>query len=235
MKKEMYAKYKDRLITILEYEKESGKNFFTFSFFKDYILECDKRIRSIPSEILIEEDYKEGFNFLISLINIKNGEIFTEESLGIGAGKDAAIMRKFIFYETKLRFETYNQTLVEEEGKIVTNWLYEIYKQWKKSYLNIDIEAEPEPLTKFQKDKIGLLKRSGIIQFLREKNPDINDSQIARFIRELTSENLNNSESIRPHLIDDIDKIKHPFYGKGKINDLDFILNKYGISPQSEF
>lgn len=93
---------------------------------------------------------------------------------------------------------------------------------------------EEEILTKTQVDKIGLFVRSGIIQFLRDKNPGIKDSDLSRFIRELTSEPLKNSESIRPHLTQETSSNKHPFYKKGKIEDYDMILKKYKISPQTE-
>lgn len=93
---------------------------------------------------------------------------------------------------------------------------------------------EEEILTKTQVDKIGLFVRSGIIQFLRDKNPGIKDSDISRFIRELTSEPLKNFDSIRPHLTQETSSNKHPFYKKGKVEDYDMILKKYKISPQAE-
>lgn len=95
-------------------------------------------------------------------------------------------------------------------------------------------EPEPEPLTTAQIEKVGLFVRSGIVQFLRDKNPNLKDSEIAKFIRELTSVYLENSESVRPHLTTDLNSVKHPFYANGRKGDLDLILNKYKISPQSD-
>lgn len=94
-------------------------------------------------------------------------------------------------------------------------------------------EEEP-PLTDKQIEKLGLFIRSGIIDFLREKNPNINNSNISRFLRELTSEYLENAESARPHLTNDTNSPKHPFYKDGSKSKFDLILQKYGISPPLE-
>lgn len=109
-------------------------------------------------------------------------------------------------------------------------YLFEKYLQEE----NHEIEII-EPLTSTQKDKIGLFVRSGIIQFLREKNPNMTNSDIAKFIIELVScEKMINPESIRPHLITDISSDKHPFYKVGKKEEYDLILHKYGIKPQAD-
>lgn len=103
----------------------------------------------------------------------------------------------------------------------------------KKYYTNPAIEVE-EPLTTKQIEKVGLFIRSGIVQFLRDKNPELKDSDISKFIRELTSEYLENSEAIRPHLTTNLNSPKHPFYANGRKDSLDVILNKYKINPQSD-
>lgn len=92
-------------------------------------------------------------------------------------------------------------------------------------------DTEPEPLTKKQVQKIGLLIRSGIVDFLREKNPNISNNQIASFIDLLSKEPLKQS-SINPHLSKT--NSKYAIQNQQDKNDLDFILTKYGISPQSE-
>ncbi len=93
---------------------------------------------------------------------------------------------------------------------------------------------EPEPLTQKGIEKIGLFVRSGIINFLKEKNPNITKTQLSKFLRELTSEYLENSESTRPHLTTNTNSEKHPFYANGRLNELDLILKKYGIEPQAD-
>lgn len=100
-------------------------------------------------------------------------------------------------------------------------------------FQNIQTQSkdEPEPLTANQTKKIGLLIRSGIIDFLREKNPKISDNQIAGFIQLLSKEPLKQS-SINPHLSKT--NSKYAIQNQQDKNDLDFILTKYGISPQSE-
>lgn len=90
---------------------------------------------------------------------------------------------------------------------------------------------ENEPLTKKQVQKIGLLIRSGIIDYLREKNPNIKDNQIAGFIS-LISDGTMKKESINPNLKKD--NKNYPIKNQQDKNDLDYILKKYGISPQSE-
>lgn len=90
---------------------------------------------------------------------------------------------------------------------------------------------EPEPLTTNQTKKIGLLIRSGIIDFLREKNPKISDNQIAGFIQLLSKEPLKQN-SINPHLSKT--NSKYAIKNKQDKNDLDLILKQFGISPQSE-
>ncbi|HAP95408.1 hypothetical protein [Epilithonimonas hominis] len=128
------------------------------------------------------------------------------------------ITRIAMFLEEKIKFE--NAKKYEQVAFI---------KQVTK------IESEdPEPLTTKQIEKVGLFIRSGIVQFLREKNPDIKDSDISKFIRELTSEYLENSESVRPHLTTKLESDKHPFYAMGRKDSLDLILKKYKINPQSD-
>ncbi|WP_407505235.1 hypothetical protein [Elizabethkingia miricola] len=87
-----------------------------------------------------------------------------------------------------------------------------------------------EILTISQKQKIGLLIRSGIIDFLREKNPKITNNQIAGFIELLSKESMKRT-SINPHLSKDN---KHPIQNKQDKDELDYLLSKYGITPQSE-
>lgn len=95
-------------------------------------------------------------------------------------------------------------------------------------------ENNAEPLTQKGIEKIGLFVRSGIISFLKEKNPNITNTQLSKFLRELTSEYLENSESTRPHLTTNTNSEKHPFYANGRLNRLDLILKKYGIEPQAD-
>lgn len=94
-------------------------------------------------------------------------------------------------------------------------------------------EEEP-PLTLNQIQIVGLFKRSGIIKYLREKNPKISDAKLSKFLREITAHYLENAESVRPHLTNDTNSVKHPFYKNDSKNQYDLILNKYGISPQSD-
>jgi ribosomal protein L31 len=98
----------------------------------------------------------------------------------------------------------------------------------------IEPDPEPEPLSTKQIQKVGLFKRAGIINFLKEKNPKLTPSQMAKFLRELTSEHLENSESVRPHITEDLNSNKHPFYNNGSKEQIDNILSIYKIFPQSE-
>ena len=120
-----------------------------------------------------------------------------------------------------------NQT-IQETNKIIALLLFEITKQPKQ--LQSD-ELETEPLTKKQVQKIGLLIRSGIIDYLRQKNPNIKDNQIAGFIS-LISDGTMKKESINPNLKKE--NKNYPIKNQQDKNDLDYILKKYGISPQSE-
>lgn len=90
---------------------------------------------------------------------------------------------------------------------------------------------ENEPLTATQVKKIGLLIRSGIIDFLREKNPEISDNQIAGFLDLLSKEPLKQT-SINSNLKKE--NKNYPIKNQQDKKDLDYILKKYGISPQSE-
>lgn len=85
-------------------------------------------------------------------------------------------------------------------------------------------------LTAKQVQKIGLLIRSGIVDFIKEKNPNITTNQIAGFIDLLSKEPLKKS-SINPHLSKE--NKHYAIKNKQDEDDLDLILNKFGISPQS--
>ncbi len=87
------------------------------------------------------------------------------------------------------------------------------------------------PLTKSQTKKIGLLIRSGFVDFLKENNPKISDNQIAGFIS-LISDGTMKQSSINPNL--KRENKNYPIKNEQDKNDLDYILEKYGISPQSE-
>lgn len=156
-----------------------------------------------------------------------------------------------IAFENRVDAETIANTTIEVKEKlysIVSNVLeilkfIQLEKERQKTTIKLKIsnniqpvEIDEPPLTDKQIEKIGLFVRAGIIEFLREKNKDnnLNQSQIAKFLKELTSEPLKNSESIRPHLTDDLTSSKHPFYTNGRKDDLDLILKKYNIIPQSE-
>ncbi|AZI34072.1 hypothetical protein [Kaistella carnis] len=90
-----------------------------------------------------------------------------------------------------------------------------------------------EPLTAKQQQKVGLLIRSGIIDFLRDKNPGISNNKISGFIELLTTEPMKKS-SITSHLVDSTDNVKHPFYSNQSLDEIDLKLKQFGISPQSE-
>ena len=66
---------------------------------------------------------------------------------------------------------------------------------------------------------------------MREKNPKIKDNQIAGFIS-LISDGTMKQESINPNLKKE--NKNYPIKNQQDKNDLDYILKKYGISPQSE-
>ena len=94
-------------------------------------------------------------------------------------------------------------------------------------------QDEPEPLTAKQQQKVGLLIRSGIIDFLREKNPGISNNKISGFIELLTTEPMKKS-SITSHLVDSTNNVKHPFYSRDSLDEIDLKLKQFGISSQSE-
>lgn len=89
---------------------------------------------------------------------------------------------------------------------------------------------ENEPLTTKQVQKIGLLIRSGIVDFIKEKNPKITTNQIAGFIDLVSKEPLKKT-SINPYL--GIENKHYAIKNQQDIDDLDSILKKFGISPQS--
>ncbi|MCT3663213.1 hypothetical protein HZR00_11940 [Elizabethkingia anophelis] len=136
----------------------------------------------------------------------------------------------------------------------------------------ITILEQTEPSKIKQVKKIGLLIRSGLVNFFREKyNNKISDNQIAIFIESLTKKQI---DSKKPHLseeeirnfliernhnivekqINDFLKIftvktlkrasinphlakenkKYAIQNQKDKDDLDSILNEFGISPQSE-
>lgn len=126
------------------------------------------------------------------------------------------------------KLENFLKQTIQEINKIIALLIFEITKQPKQ--LQSD-ELETEPLTKKQVQKIGLLIRSGIIDYLRQKNPNIKDNQIAGFIS-LISDGTMKKESINPNLKKE--NKNYPIKNQQDKNDLDYILKKYGISPQSE-
>lgn len=90
-----------------------------------------------------------------------------------------------------------------------------------------------EELNLKQVQVIGLLMRSGIIDFLFEKNPKITKNQISKFIDIITKENLKQA-SVNSHLVDSESNIKHPFYKNGSVDNIDLILKSCGINPKSD-
>lgn len=94
-------------------------------------------------------------------------------------------------------------------------------------------QDEPEPLTAKQQQKVGLLIRSGLVNFLREKNPKISKNQISGFIELLTAEPMKKT-SINTHLVDNTDNVKHPFYSHNSLDEIDLKLKQLGISPQAD-
>ncbi|MEN5131125.1 hypothetical protein [Elizabethkingia anophelis] len=153
-------------------------------------------------------------------------------------------------YEPKLLYgETYTYTAIETEEHLMEDFKYEkpnfikevsefIYADYlienENNILNANLIKNNviEELNPNQIQKIGLLKRSGIIDFLRENNK-LTNNQIARFIDILTKEHLKQA-SVTSHLIDDVSNKKHPFYINGSVGNIDLILSKCGIKPHSE-
>lgn len=234
---------------------ESGsKNYLTFlELCKTDYLATKNSIENTRKDVLNEvcndddEQLKKLFNddelFEIEMIdNDIYNDTFTKENLD----------EKTLFYQNEYKKNVnHHHNELDNHAKIVItcNGHNIIYSKIEDSvdevlkYINEEIQKEKtkgagqlqtdenEPLTTKQVQKIGLLIRSGIIDYLREKNPKIKDNQIAGFIS-LISDGTMKQESINPNLKKE--NKNYPIKNQQDKNDLDYILKKYGISPQSE-
>lgn len=194
-----------------EYEYES---FITYEIFND--MKC---FRLYDDGILIYEDwyildYYSFYHCYRPFLKVST-TLFDEFCLGFDSVK-------FINFQFA-------------KGKI-TNFINERRKLLNEKYQPTPPdEVEPTtdnftPLTSTQVDKIGLYRMLGIIDFLKDNNPDMNNSDISRLIVELSSEEMK-PESIRPHLTDNIESNKHPFFKSGKIQEYEDILRRYKAKP----
>lgn len=136
------------------------------------------------------------------------------------------------FYWIAEEYPDENLPFIIEAAKKPSN--YKKFHLFKEKLLD-DIENHDlNNLEEFDIKKvqaIGLLIRSGIIDYLREKNPKISNNQIAGFFQLISKEQLKQS-SINPHLSKE--NTHYAIKNICDLKELDFILGKYGIHPQSE-
>lgn len=93
-----------------------------------------------------------------------------------------------------------------------------------------DLEGDLTEISTNIKKRIALLLRSGIIDFLIEKNPKITFNKIAAFIQEITKEPMK-QPSINPYLSSENDNYA---LRDADIEDLDLILKRYSIEPKKD-
>lgn len=79
-----------------------------------------------------------------------------------------------------------------------------------------------------QKQKIGLLIQSGIIDFLRTKYPKATNNQIAGFFELISQEPLK-QKSTNTHFTQDKNSSKYPIQNMQDKRELNLILAKYGM------
>lgn len=147
-------------------------------------------------------------------------------------------IRLFAIEDSELKTHVSSIKITVSSCDEILNFIKDLIQKEKINLLRFQ-STEPqlfeitEPLTAKQQQKIGLLIRSGIIDFLREKNPGISNNKISGFIELLTTEPMKKS-SITSHLVNSKNNPKHPFYLDHSLDEIDLKLKQLGISPQSE-
>ncbi|MCL1670069.1 hypothetical protein M2T82_18555 [Elizabethkingia ursingii] len=220
-----------------------------------YIVKTDQQERHLIENIELYESYdfdifKEVFEFSINYLErsllLKNilysveryepEDIKTESFFSIINPPEVAYSRKsYVFEEIEDEEEMYHLFNTYKNGFIsfLTEFLFYSYIIDKLNNLShkglFKITKEIEPLTISQKCKIGLLYRSGIIDFLREKYPKITNNQIAGFFDLITQEHMKKT-SINTHFTQDTESSKYPIQNKQDEIELDIILTRYGMN-----
>lgn len=184
-------------------------------------------------EAIEDVDYNKPLKELLEeygYCGVANRLEFNERILSI-------IVRELIYedadgelYFDSLKFPNFTYA-VPKIYNFILNRLVELEKKEEENSNEVEPTTDNfTPLTSTQVDKIGLYRMLGIIDFLKDNNPDMNNSDISRLIVELSSEEMK-PESIRPHLTDNIESNKHPFFKSGKIQEYEDILRRYKAKP----
>lgn len=105
------------------------------------------------------------------------------------------------------------------------SYLIEKLESLTKTSMNHDYQ---EPINMKQKQKIGLLIQSGIVDFLRTKYPKLTNNQIAGFFELISQEPLK-QKSTNTHFTHDKNSSKYPIQNMQDRRELSLILAKYGM------
>lgn len=105
------------------------------------------------------------------------------------------------------------------------SYLIEKLESLTKSSMN---HQDQEPISIKQKQKIGLLIQSGIVDFLREKYPKLTNNQIAGFFELISQEPLK-QKSTNTHFTQDKNNSKYPIQNMQDKRELSLILAKFGM------
>lgn len=105
------------------------------------------------------------------------------------------------------------------------SYLIEKFESFTKTSVNQDYQ---EPISIKQKQKVGLLIQSGIVDFLRTKYPKLTNNQIAGFFELISQEPLK-QKSTNTHFTHDKNSSKYPIQNMQDRRELSLILAKYGM------
>lgn len=209
-------------VTEKDYSNNAWNKFVKLSI---EIPEDIERLKYIPlfiKKLESENRLEEAFNIKNLCSNSLGYYLLLIERLGV------KIERSPIYPSFKRLTEDINDSINLEELKFISD----IKKISNSTLFNHarenDEEIDDIPLTLVR--TVGVLIRSGIIDYLKEKNK-MSNNQIAGFISLITQEHLK-QKSVNPHLSKN--NSKYAIQNTQDKQDIDLILKRYNINPQSE-
>ncbi|MGK6344273.1 hypothetical protein ACMGDK_18835 [Chryseobacterium sp. DT-3] len=196
---------------------------YDFSIFKMYL---KFSIDYIERDVIMDqgwllqtiEEYNSNFTELFSIIPHPDAIYAADAYNFIRLTEEEDMYEKFNkckdgYVEVLIDFLFYSYLIEKLESLTKASINYQDYQE----HVNIK-----------QKQKIGLLIQSGIVDFLREKYPKLTNNQIAGFFELISQEPLK-QKSTNTHFTQDKNSSKYPIQNMQDKRELSLILAKYGM------
>lgn len=215
IEKQLKEKYLLENISIYQsYDFSIFKKYLKFSIDyidRDVIMDQGWMLQTIEE---YDRDYKESFSIIPhpDVFYAKEGYNF------IRITEEEDMYEKFNKYK-----EGYIELLI---NFLFYSYLIEKLENLTKSFN--DFQNSQENISIRQKQKIGLLIQSGIVDFLRAKYPKITNNQMAGFFELISQEPLK-QKSTNTHFTQDKNSSKYPIQNIQDKRELNLILAKYGM------